>query len=184
MIVFPSCELIRHGTFLFRAPGIDAILLAKKAAETMGMDLQTLLDERQIIQSLGRFARILDGKDWDAVGDVFADDVAFNYGDGQEQRGLPAMRSQFQRFLDVCGPSQHLLGSIMVTVSGDDAISRSYVQARHQGAGDMAHLFFDSNGEYVDGWSRLPQGWRIVRRDAHWHMHVGDPSVLYGPSAP
>ena len=144
------------------------------------MSLQTILDERDIVHLLGRFARILDGREWTAVGDVFADDVGFNYGDGQEQFGIDAMRLQFQRFLDVCGPSQHLLGSIVATVSGDAAISRSYVQARHQGAGDKSHLFFDSNGEYIDRWERRPQGWRIVRRDAHWFMHVGDPSVLYG----
>jgi ketosteroid isomerase-like protein len=144
------------------------------------MDLRTLLDEREIIHLLGRFARILDGREWAAVGDVFADDVAFNYGDGEERRGIDALRGQFERFLDACGPSQHLLGSIVVAVAVDAATSRSYVQARHQGAGAKANLFFDSNGEYVDRWERRSQGWRIVRRDAHWFMHMGDPSVIYG----
>jgi ketosteroid isomerase-like protein len=146
----------------------------------MSVDTQMLLDEREIVHLLGRFARMLDGREWAAVGDVFAHDVGFNYGDGREQNGVDAMRAQFQQFLDPCGPSQHLLGSIVVTVAGDGATSRSYVQARHQGAGDKAHLFFDSNGEYVDRWERRPQGWRIVRRDARWFMHMGDPSVLYG----
>jgi ketosteroid isomerase-like protein len=144
------------------------------------MNVQTLLDEREIAQLLGRFARILDGREWEAVGDVFAEDVAFNYGDGQERRGVCALRAQFQRFLDVCGSSQHLLGSIMVTVSGDAATSSAYVQARHQGAGAKANLFFDANGEYRDRWERRPEGWRIIRRDAHWRMHMGDPSVIYG----
>src|ERR1700744_1972307 len=36
------------------------------------MDLQTLLDERAIMHGLGRFARILDGREWDAVHEVFA----------------------------------------------------------------------------------------------------------------
>jgi len=144
------------------------------------MDLQTLLAEREIIQLLGRFARILDGREWSAVEDVFAADITFNYGDGQEQAGIDALRAQFQRFLDPCGPSQHLLGSIMVTVTGDSAVSRSYIQARHQGAGAKAHLFYDSNGEYIDRWERRRQGWRMVRRDARWLMQKGDPSVLYG----
>ncbi len=144
------------------------------------MDLQTLWDEREITHLLGRFARILDGRDWGAVGDVFAEDVTFNYGDGQEQSGIAAMKANFQRFLDVCGPSQHLLGSIVVTATGDTAVSRAYVQARHQGAGAKAHLFVDSNGEYVDTWERRPQSWRIVRRDAVWHMIKGDMSVLTG----
>jgi ketosteroid isomerase-like protein len=112
------------------------------------------------------------------VGEVFADDVTFNYGDGQEQKGIDAMTSQFSRFLDACGPSQHLLGSIQVTVEGDRGLSRAYVQARHQGKGDKAHLYLDSNGEYIDRWERGPRGWRIVRRDVVWHMNKGDMSVL------
>jgi ketosteroid isomerase-like protein len=144
------------------------------------MDLKILWDERDITHGLGRFARILDRREWGAVGEVFADDVTFNYGDGQEQSGIAAMRENFQRFLDVCGPSQHLLGSVVITVTGDTAISRAYVQARHQGKADKAHLFVDSNGEYIDGWERRPQGWRIVRRDAVWFMMQGDMSVLTG----
>lgn len=135
-------------------------------------------DEREILFGLNRFARILDNRQWDSVTEVFADDVAFNYGDGREQSGIEALSQQFRQFLDVCGPSQHLLGSIVITVEGNKGNSRAYVQARHQGAGAKSHLFFDSNGEYVDQWERRPEGWRIVRRDVHWFMHVGDPSVL------
>jgi ketosteroid isomerase-like protein len=142
------------------------------------VDLKTLWDEREITHGLGRFARILDGREWHAVGDVFAYDVTFNYGDGVERAGIDAMRAQFQQFLDVCGPSQHLLGSIVITVTGDTAISRAYVQARHKGKGGKEHLFVDSNGEYIDGWERRPQGWRIVRRDAVWFMTQGDMAVL------
>lgn len=140
--------------------------------------MQRLLDEREIMRGLARFARILDQKDWASVGDVFAEDVSFDYGTGEERHGLAALLDNFRRFLDVCGSTQHLIGSIMVDVDGDRAVSRSYVQARHQGAGAKAHLFFDSNGEYIDQWERRPEGWRIVRRDAKWHMHMGDPSVL------
>jgi ketosteroid isomerase-like protein len=145
------------------------------------MDLQGLVDQHEITVALGRFARILDGREWDAVGEVFADDVTFNYGDGREQSGIAAMTLQFTSLLGGCGPSQHLLGSIQVTVDGDTALSRAYIQARHQGKGDRTHLFLDSNGEYIDRWERRPRGWRIVRRDAVWHMIIGDMSVL-GPA--
>lgn len=140
--------------------------------------LQALLDEREITHGLARFARVLDGKDWDALGEVFADDLSFNYGDGQEKQGMAALRTQMTSFLDHCAGSQHLLGSIRIEVDGDTALSSAYVQARHQGAGARSHLFFDSNGEYTDRWERRPQGWRIVRRDARWFMQVGDISVL------
>lgn len=138
------------------------------------------VDREAIANQLGRFARILDSRAWDAVGEVFAKDVAFNYGDGREQTGIEAMSLNFRRHLDGCGPSQHLIGSIMIEVDGNSATSHAYVQARHRGLGDKADRIFDTHGDYVDRWVRGDHGWRIVRRDAYWSMHIGDPSVL-GP---
>jgi len=135
-------------------------------------------DRQAIANQIARFARILDSRDWDAVGEVFADEVAFNYGDGHEQQGIAAMRQQFRAFLGGCGPSQHLIGSVAIDLDGDSAVSRAYVQARHQGRGDKSDRIFDTHGDYVDRWSRTSAGWRIVRRDAQWSMHIGDPSVL------
>lgn len=140
--------------------------------------LQQLLDEREIIRGLARFARVLDGKRWDELGDVFADDVSFDYGAGGEQQGIDVLRRHVRAYLDACGPTQHLIGSIIVDVDGDRATSRAYVQARHQRAGDAAGAVFDSNGEYIDNWERRDGGWRIVRRDAVWATHSGDPAVL------
>jgi 3-phenylpropionate/cinnamic acid dioxygenase small subunit len=142
-----------------------------------------LMDERQIIRGLGRFARILDAKNWKALPEVFAGDLTFDYGAGGEQHGIEALADQMRRFLDVCGPTQHLIGSIMVDVDGDRATSRAYVQARHQRAGDAAGPVFDSSGEYIDRWERHPEGWRIVRRDAIWAAHSGDPGVLAADSS-
>jgi ketosteroid isomerase-like protein len=136
-------------------------------------------DQRIILNTLGEFARILDRKQWTRVGEVFADDIAFNYGDGQEQQGIAALHEQFTKFLDHCGATQHLLGSVQLELNEDEAVTRSYVQARHQGIGDKAHLFFDTNGEYTDRWQRRAQGWRIVRRDARWDLFMGDPAVLF-----
>ena len=141
------------------------------------MNLQSLLDEREITRGLARFTRIIDGRRWGDLTDVFADDVAFDYGVGGEQAGLAALRALFQRCLDGCGPTQHLIGSIMVDVSGDAATSRAYIQARHQKRDDPTGPVFDSNGEYIDRWERRPQGWRIVRRDAPWACFTGDPAI-------
>ncbi len=138
-------------------------------------------NEREAIRNqLARFARILDSRAWDSVGEVFADDVRFHYGDGREQSGIGSMREQFRAFLDGCGPSQHLLGSIAIEPDGDGWLSRTYVQARHQGRGDRADRVFDTHGDYVDRWRRIDGAWKIVRRDVAWSMHVGDPTVL-GP---
>lgn len=140
-----------------------------------------LAAERAIRDGLARFARVLDGKEWDKLGDVFAADLTYNYGIGEEA-GIAALTQNMRRFLDVCGPSQHLLGSITIAVApgGTAATSRAYVQARHQRAGDHGGPIYDSNGEYVDRWELRPEGWRIVRRDALWQTQSGDAAVIYG----
>jgi len=142
------------------------------------MSNTTLSDERAIANALGNFARILDRKEWQRSGEVFATDVTFNYGDGREQSGLAAMEANFMHYGSIHGPSQHLLGSIQIEIDGDRAVTNAYVQARHQGRGDKAHLYIDTNGEYMDRWERRPEGWRIVRRDVRWDLMMGDMSVL------
>ena len=140
--------------------------------------LTLLYEERAILRALARFARILDTKDWPALGEVFAEDLSFDYGEG-ERDGIAALREQMRRYLDRCGGTQHLLGSTIVDIDGDRATSRAYVQARHQRPADRQGTVFDTNGEYVDRWEKTGSGWRIVRRDALWAAHAGDAAILY-----
>lgn len=136
-------------------------------------------DERDILNKLNAFPRIVDGKAWDKVSEVFAEDICFDYGDGGEKQGLPALLAQFQKFHDRCSAMQHLLGSIQIDIDGDRAVTRAYVQARHQGTGATHDSIFDTHGDYTDQWQRRPDGWRIVRRDATWSLFAGDPAVLF-----
>lgn len=139
----------------------------------------TATTERVILNKLSDFPRIVDRKDWPRVSDVFAEDIRFDYGDGGEKQGLPALLQQFQTFHDRCSAMQHLIGSVQIEIDGDSAVTRAYVQARHQGIGDKAKAFFDTHGEYIDQWQKRAEGWRIVRRDASWSMFMGDPGVLF-----
>lgn len=165
--------------FLDRTATRMLVVDEKGANMPNAITLQALLDEREIIRGLSRFARILDNKQWDRLSDVFAQDISFDYGAGGDQHGMAALTANMRRFLDRCGGTQHLIGSILVDVDGDRATSRSYVQARHQRVNDPAGPIFDSNGEYVDQWERRAEGWRIVRRDAIWAAHTGDPMILH-----
>ncbi|MCP1470384.1 ketosteroid isomerase-like protein [Sphingobium sp. OAS761] len=163
---------------LFDRSTMRMFVVDEKASHGTADPLRALQDERAITRGLSTFARILDRKQWDRLGDVFASDVVFDYGSGRDEAGMAALTDNMRRFLDRCGGTQHLLGSILVDVDGDRAVSRAYVQARHQRIGDAAGPIFDSNGEYVDRWERRTDGWRIVRRDAIWAAHTGDPAIL------
>ena len=141
--------------------------------------LDDLLAQSLVVAQLGRVARLLDGKRWSELGTVFRDDVEFDYGDGKgTQHGLPHLRDTFSRHLDRCGPTQHLLGSIVVEVIGESAVSRTYVQARHAGTGGLASEVFDTSGEYVDTWGRAQDTWLVVRREVRWSVLAGNPAVL------
>jgi hypothetical protein len=112
------------------------------------------------------------------LAEVFADDVQFDYGSGQVEHGIAALRALLRRHLDRCGGTQHLIGSVFVDVDGDRAISHAYVQARHQRIDDFVGPVFDSNGEYTDHWERRSAGWRIVQRNAMWAVNTGEPAIL------
>ena len=141
--------------------------------------LQRLQDERDITVQLATLARMLDSREWSRVPEVVAENVSFDYtNSGTDVYGRAALLANFRQFLDVCGPSQHLLGSIIVEVDGDHALSRSYVQARHRSKDPSDPRLFDSNGEYIDRWERRAEGWRMVHRRAIWASQSGDPAVI------
>ncbi|QYX76644.1 nuclear transport factor 2 family protein [Streptomyces akebiae] len=146
-------------------------------------DLQTLLDEREITQTLSRLTRILDKRDWDSLDTVFAEDLTFNYGLG-ERAGTKELRENLSGFLANCGPTMHLLGSPLVEADGDTARTEVYGLARHQGAGERGHLYFDTAGVWIDQWERRADGWRIVRRDIAPLVMQGDPAALGSDALP
>lgn len=126
--------------------------------------IKRLLDEKEISDQLSRFVRMLDGREIDNFGEIFAENITFDYAEGIERQGLEVLKDRIRGFLSNCGPTHHLLGSLLIEVDGNKAISKAYIQSRHQGMGERSNLFFDSNGEYIDEWELQQAGWRIVKR--------------------
>ena len=143
------------------------------------MPLQMLADERSIRHRLAAFARTLDQRQWDSLGEVFAPEAQLVYGAHQPQ-GLAAIEAHFRGFLGGCGPSQHLLGNIDIDVQGDHAHSWAAVCASHRAAGKDDTREFTARGNYLTQWSRLPQGWRVARWEWQNGWFSGDFSIL-GP---
>ena len=141
------------------------------------MSLQNLLDERAIRHRLAAFARTLDQRQWDSLGEVFAPDAQLVYGAHQPQ-GLVAIEHHFRAFLGGCGPSQHLLGNIEIDVQGDWAQSLAAVCASHRANGERDTREFIARGSYAAQWIRLPQGWRVARWEWQNGWFTGDFSIL------
>lgn len=137
------------------------------------------LAQLEIIRVVDRYAEALDGRDWPLLARVFAPDVRFDWGMWQAE-GLDEAVAHIRRFLDDCGPTQHLLGNHRVELAGDEARCACYVRAFHIGSGERAHLHYEMGGEYRDRLRRGPEGWRIHERTARVIFEQGDRRVL-GP---
>jgi hypothetical protein len=154
------------------------------------MDLSDLIAEREIKRALFRFAKAMDERDWDALKQLLTADATGDFGAGFKLKGRDEFVAMFRRFLGNCGPTQHLLGNIVIDVDDPRAMSRCYVRDIHQGKGPRSHLTFSAPGEYHDTWHRGLDGWRITHRRKINLMLIGsfealgaDGGVMADPAA-
>lgn len=143
--------------------------------------LQSLLDEREIERALYRAARAMDDRDWNALAAILAEDAVGDLGTGRLD-GAAAIIGVIRGFLDSCGPTQHLVGNVVVEVTGDTAVSRAYVHDLHLSA-DTTHRFY-TMGDYRDGWQRRDGRWRIVERVKANRAYVGSLEAVFGGRLP
>lgn len=140
-------------------------------------DLSRLLDERDISRALSLFARAMDARDWDAARAILSPDATGELGTGS--LGTPdAVIGCIRHYLDGCGPTQHLLGNLLIDVKDDEAESRCYVSDMHLGAGDKRTLSFVTLGDYHDRWRRIDGQWRITHRTKISQGYLGSFKVF------
>ncbi len=141
------------------------------SAISMDQQLADLLACREIEQNIIRFARAMDERDWEVNRSIMADTVVAEMGEGRLE-GPQAVIDLMRRYLDRCGVTQHLIGNIVVTVTGDTASSRAYVRDSHLPA-DGAHEPFYTLGDYHDRWEKQDGTWRMVERIKDNRAHIG-----------
>jgi hypothetical protein len=145
-------------------------------------ELEVLLSEREISRAIYRFARAMDERDWSALDAILSAEASADLGTGSI-RGRAAIVANMRSFLDACGPTQHLIGNILVEIDGDSASSRCYVSDLHRGTGAKAELSFSTIGEYHDRWQRSDRRWWMVHRSKLSRALIGSIEVLGpGPS--
>ncbi|MDD3352074.1 nuclear transport factor 2 family protein [Zoogloea sp.] len=127
--------------------------------------LDTLLDEARIGKVLMGYAEALDRRDWPALEQVFTADATAHYTSIGHFEGREAIIEVVRQALSVCGPTQHLIGTVRIAVHGDGATARCYLQAIHAGLGDYRDRTLTVWGEYRDRLVRRPEGWRIAHRE-------------------
>ena len=141
------------------------------------VDLQELLDRAQITDVIVRTALAQDAHDWQAVADCFAPEAVYLHPGGRME-GVEAIVERSRRALEPLDGSQHLIGSIQVTVAGDDGRTTSYFQAQHVRHAAAGGALYAIAGTYHDTFARRHGQWRIVERRQEYSWREGNPAVI------
>jgi ketosteroid isomerase-like protein len=141
--------------------------------------LQVLCDERDVERALNLFARAMDDRDWPAMAEILAEDALGDFGTGPLQ-GSAAIIEVIRGFLDSCGPTQHLLGNVVIDVIGDSAVSHAYIRDVHLNSMADPSTRFYTIGDYHDTWQRRADGsWCLRKRIKANRAYVG-PLEIFG----
>jgi 3-phenylpropionate/cinnamic acid dioxygenase small subunit len=128
------------------------------------IDLAMLLDERNIVAVATRYCRALDTKDWAALSTVFLPEATADLATNVLLVGLDAIVNRISTALQHLDDSQHLVGNHEVTVDGDSATHRCYLQAQHVRKAAVGGANYLVGGRYEDRLVRTAEGWRIAHR--------------------
>lgn len=119
-------------------------------------------DRQDIGELLVRYATGIDRRDWPLFRTVFTDDCELDYGEIGSWSGVDAVTDFMEKVHAMAGHTLHRLSNQAVTVDGDNAVARTYVDALIMAADNQAGV--NGIGFYDDEIVRTSAGWRIARR--------------------
>jgi uncharacterized protein (TIGR02246 family) len=120
-------------------------------------------DDRQDISDLlVRYATGIDRRDWPLFRTVFTDDCELDYGEIGSWTGVDAVTEFMQQAHAMAGYTMHRLTNQAITVDGDKAAARTYIDAVIMTGDNQAGV--NAWGFYDDEIVRTGGEWRIARR--------------------
>lgn len=120
-------------------------------------------DDRQDISDLlVRYATGIDRRDWPLFRTVFTDDCELDYGVIGTWLGVDAVADFMEQAHAQAGHTLHRLTNQAITVDGDNATARTYLDGLIMAADDNSGV--NAIGFYDDELVRTSQGWRIATR--------------------
>lgn len=145
--------------------------------------LRALLDRRDISELIAQYARAVDRGDFTAVRRVYTDDGIDHHTGftGHADAYVEWLRERTAVFTG----TMHVLGTQLITVTGNTAVAETYGTAHHWGepTNDPV-LNFTSGFRYLDRLRREPDGWRIAERFAVREWTRSDAGRLLTPEGP
>ena len=111
---------------------------------------------------LVRYATGIDRRDWPLFRTVFTDDCEVDYGEIGAWNGVDAVTDFMEQTHAMAGQTMHRLTNQAITVDGDKASARTYVDGVIMFGDNQAGV--NALGFYDDEIVRTADGWRIARR--------------------
>jgi hypothetical protein len=142
----------------------------------MAAELQVVADELAVINRATRYCWALDTHDFEALREVFLPDAFAVLGE-TDCDGIEAIIGRTSSALTRLDGSQHLVGSHVVDLDGDEGTHRCYLQAQHILHGTDGGDLWMVAGQYVDRVVRTTDGWRIAHRVLTRIWTSGNPLV-------
>jgi 3-phenylpropionate/cinnamic acid dioxygenase small subunit len=119
-------------------------------------------DRQDISELLVRYATGIDRRDWPLFRTVFTDDCELDYGEIGSWQGVDAVTEFMDKTHAMAGHTLHRLTNQVITVDGDNATARTYIDAVIMFGDNQAGV--NAWGFYDDEVVRTADGWRIARR--------------------
>lgn len=119
-------------------------------------------DRQDISDLLVRYASAIDRREYQLLGTVFTDDCDADYGVIGRWHGVEAVIEFMDLAHAMAGYTMHRLSNIAITVSGDTATARTYIDGLIMAADNSGGV--NAVGFYDDEIVRTADGWRIARR--------------------
>ncbi|GFG62660.1 polyketide cyclase [Mycobacterium kubicae] len=119
-------------------------------------------DRQDISDLLVRYATGIDRRDWPLFRTVFTDDCHLDYGEIGAWEGVDAVTDFMDKVHAMAGHTLHRMTNQAVTVEGDQARARTYVDVLVMAADNQSGV--NGVGFYDDELIRTAAGWRIASR--------------------
>ena len=119
-------------------------------------------DRQDISELLVRYATSIDRRDWPLFRTVFTDDCELDYGEIGAWKGVNAVTEFMEKVHALAGHTMHRLSNIAITVDGDQALARTYLDGLMMAPDNKSAA--NPIGFYDDEIVRTADGWRIARR--------------------
>jgi len=126
---------------------------------------QEMSDRLEIQDLLAVYCEAIDGRDWDALDDIFTANAIIDYTEAGGAKGnLTETKAYLAKALKPFSGMQHMLGLPVIKIEGDTAKARTTtfnpMVIEQDG---KPHIFFVGLW-YCDELIRTEQGWRIASR--------------------